>query len=97
MGSTTHQVASGDDLAKLRAYFEANRVMLGIREEINASIINTFLGVAIWGGSNYAKEPLTIKELSAKVGLPYTTVSRHLRYLGELERQGRPRNGSGGR
>jgi DNA-binding transcriptional ArsR family regulator len=70
----------------LKAYFEANRVFLGVREEINASLINTFLGVCIWGFDRDDKDPLTIRELSSKIGLPYTTVSRHLRYLGDYER-----------
>lgn len=78
------------DQAALRAYFEANRVMLGLKEEINTSIVNTFLGVAIWGGLDHRDDPLTMQELSTRIGLPYTTVSRHLRYLGELERQGKP-------
>lgn len=34
------------------------------------------------------KGDFPIKELSEKVGLPYTTVSRHLRYLGDFERTG---------
>lgn len=72
----------------LKGYFEANRVFLQSREEINAALINTFLGVALWGHDREEPEPLTIKELSEKVGLPYTTVSRHLRYLGDFERTG---------
>lgn len=84
MKSTT----SGTNL--LRGYFEANRLMLTGRDELPTTILNTFLGVALWGHNNPKDEPLTIQELSDKVGLPYTTVSRHLRYLGEMERVGKP-------
>ncbi|WP_150526784.1 hypothetical protein [Roseibium sediminis] len=72
----------------LKGFFEANRVFLASRDEINATLINTFLGVALYGHERDDKEPLTIKELSEKVSLPYTTVSRHLRYLGDFERTG---------
>lgn len=72
----------------LRGYFEANRLMLDHREEIPVTIVNTFLGVALWGFEDDNKEPITIRELSERVGLPYATVSRHLRYLGDKERVG---------
>ena len=72
----------------LRGYFEANRTIMALRPEIPATIINTFLGVAMWGHEDDKKEPITIKELSEQVGLPYATVSRHLRYLGDYERIG---------
>lgn len=72
----------------LRGYLEANRIMMAEREEIPATIINTFLGVALWGSDGPKGEPFTIKELAEKIGLPYTTVSRHLRYLGDKERTG---------
>jgi DNA-binding transcriptional ArsR family regulator len=75
----------------LKGYFEANRTIMAEREEIPSTIINTFLGVVIWGEHQGSKgEPLTLKELSERVGLPYTTVSRHLRYLGDYERTGVP-------
>jgi DNA-binding transcriptional ArsR family regulator len=75
----------------LKGYFEANRTIMAERDEIPATIINTFLGVVIWGEHQGSKgEPLTLKELSERVGLPYTTVSRHLRYLGDYERLGVP-------
>ena len=72
----------------LRGYFEANRTIMALRAEIPATIINTFVGVALWGHEDERKEPITIKELSERVGLPYATVSRHLRYLGDFERLG---------
>lgn len=72
----------------LRGYFEANRTIMSLRPEIPTTIVNTFLGVALWGYEDDHKEPITIKELSDMVGLPYATVSRHLRYLGDYERIG---------
>jgi DNA-binding transcriptional ArsR family regulator len=74
----------------LRAYFEANRRVLAEADEMPVSILNTFLGVALWGYDRQKGDPLTIQELSEKVGLPYTTVSRHLRYLGDYYRADRP-------
>lgn len=73
----------------LRGYFEANRVLTALKDEINTSIVNTFIGVCIWGHESDNDEPLTIRQLSERIGLPYTTVSRHLRYLGDMERFGK--------
>lgn len=75
--------------ATLRNYFEANRIFTTHRDEINVNLVNTFVGVCLWGHENNKMgDPLTIKELSAKLGMPYTSVSRHLRYLGDFERLG---------
>ncbi|WP_223478551.1 ArsR family transcriptional regulator [Oricola indica] len=74
----------------LQGYLDANLVMLSLKGEINASIINTFLGVALWGGIHDGEEPLTLHELASRIGLSETTVSRHLRYLGDWERQEKP-------
>lgn len=83
-------MSAQDIRKKFRGYIEANRVFMEIREEIPASIMNTFLGVILWGEDETRDGPITILELSEKIGLPYTTVSRHLRYLGEYERVGKP-------
>lgn len=75
----------------LRRYFEANRLFMGLESEINAAIINTFLGVCIWSDKWEERGvPLTISELSERLGQPFTSTSRHLRYLGDFQRMGVP-------
>lgn len=62
--------------------------MLLAREEMPVSLMKTYLGVVLWGADRRKSEPLTMMELAEKIGLPPTTVSRHLRYLGDFERPG---------
>lgn len=76
---------------RVRALFEVNRLLMDQRPEMPISIVNTLLGCFLWKHSeDQPGTPITILELSEKIGLPYTTVSRHLRYLGEEERTGVP-------
>lgn len=65
-----------------------NQAFIERQREINAAIINTFIGAAFWGDLD--ADPLSISELSKELGVAPTTVSRHLRYLGEGIRKGRP-------
>lgn len=74
----------------LRRYFEANRLFIAKQEEITGTIMATFLGVTLFGQEADGKEPLSLKELGEKIGLPNATVSRHLRYLGDRQRLGVP-------
>lgn len=82
-------MAGATTKTSIQAYFEANRRMLSEMDELSVTVLNTFLGVVLWGYDRKQDDPLTIYELSEKIGLPYTTVSRHLRYLGEGERMTR--------
>lgn len=75
-------------ILNLRIVFEINRMFMELEHEINAPIMNTFLGVALWGEDEKADDPLSIRELATKIGLAETTVSRHLRYLGDQRRIG---------
>ena len=64
-----------------------------IREESNElpiSILITLLGVAIYTPAGDTQQELSILELSKKVGIPYSTTSRHLRYLGKFQYPGKP-------
>lgn len=80
-------MAAPSDNKRVRAFFEANRLLMEIKAEMPISIVNTFLGCFLWRfNEQQAGAPITILELSEKIGLPYTTVSRHLRYLGDWER-----------
>ena len=80
-------MATALDLQKL---LRANALFMNGEREINAAIINTFLGVAIWGADQRPYDPISLRELAQRVSLPATTVSRHLRYLGHHERKGVP-------
>jgi len=48
---------------------------------------DTLLGAILWGYPRQ-DEPFTLGELGERIGLPRTTISRHLRYLGDFERHG---------
>lgn len=67
---------------------DACDIIMGQSDEIPVSIFKTFLGVCVWGGEGAANQPLQLQELAEKVGAPVTSVSRHLRYLGDWERIG---------
>lgn len=75
----------------IRAYFEANRTMIAETKDMPIGILQTFLGAAIWGhDKSDTGEPMTLQELSDRVGLTPTTISQHLRYLGYGYRTGVP-------
>lgn len=77
--------------SRIEAYFEASRRMMLEHRDIPVSVSLTFLGVALWERHvDSAKEPMTLEELAVKVGAPASTISQHLRYLGEHYREGRP-------
>ena len=63
-----------------------NQTFMGLQREINAAIMNTFLGAAFWSDMN--GEPLTLSGLAKELDLAPTTVSRHIRYLGRGIRKG---------
>lgn len=67
-----------------------NRLFIANQREINAALMNTFLGVAIWYGEAHSRDPLSLSELAKRLDLKPSTVSRHLRYLGSGERADRP-------
>ncbi|MCL6706693.1 winged helix DNA-binding protein [Pseudomonas sp. R2.Fl] len=79
------------DTRHIRAYFEANRRLMGEHKDIPVSVALTFLGVAIWESHADSRgEPMTLEDLAVKVGSSATTVSQHLRYLGDRYREDRP-------
>lgn len=69
---------------------KVNRLFMADQKEINAALISTFLGVAIWYEEHNAGSRLSFGDLARRLGLPASTVSRHLRYLGERQRKGVP-------
>jgi DNA-binding MarR family transcriptional regulator len=77
--------------SRIEAYFEASRRMMMEQRDIPMSVALTFLGAAIWERRKDSEaEPTTLEELAVKVGAPATTISQHLRYLGENYREGKP-------
>lgn len=72
----------------LRAYFEASRRLIMETKEMPVAIAMTFVGVAIWEAQGDDDgDPMTLEELATKVGIPATTMSTHLRYLGNHYRR----------
>lgn len=75
----------------IRAYFEANRRMMVEHRDMPVTIALTFLGAALWESrEDQHGEPMTLEELAVKVGSSATTISQHMRYLGEHYRDGKP-------
>lgn len=74
----------------ISALFEANKVLLARRPNVPLAIANGFLGAALWGLNKPEDEPRSIHSMAEMIGLPYTTVSRHFRYLGPWDREGLP-------
>ncbi|MBG6178796.1 DNA-binding MarR family transcriptional regulator [Labrenzia sp. EL_208] len=66
-----------------------HQVFMEMRPEINMSQVSAFVAAAFSQPDNEDEEAPTIKELSALAGVPYSTMSRHYRYLGEKERHGK--------
>lgn len=51
----------------------------------------TLLGAAYWTYEGIdSEDPMMLEELAGRVGMTPTTVSQHLRYLGDRQRIGRP-------
>lgn len=78
------------DLSALLRLLSVNRLFISNQREINAALMNTYLGVAIWCHETQFREPLSLSELAQRLELKPTTVSRHLRYLGPGIRKGLP-------
>lgn len=65
---------------ELLVLIRINQLFIERQREISAAIVGTFLGVTFWDFDG--ARPLSISELATELGLPNTTVSRHLGYLG---------------
>ena len=80
-----------DDTAIFRAYIEANRRVQAEahgNQQIPLGVLNTFLGVAIWGDDKAQRgEPATLEDLAEKLGMAPTTISQNIRYLSDKYRK----------
>ncbi|RWI06840.1 MAG: hypothetical protein EOQ89_03665 [Mesorhizobium sp.] len=73
----------------LRAYLEANKRVQAAQTDgqiMPLAILNTLLGAAIWGDDPVREGPATLEELAGRLGITPTTLSTHLRYLGDKYR-----------
>ncbi len=79
------------DKQAVNALLQANKRLLAEARELPLGIAVTFLGVALWEDEEDADgSPLTLEDLAIRVGMSPTTISQHLRYLGENYRFGKP-------
>ena len=69
---------------------KVNQLFMADQREINAALINTFLGVVIWYEDHNAGSRLSLGDLATRLGLSPSTLSRHLRYLGARQRKDVP-------
>lgn len=81
--------------AALRAYLEANRrVQVEQRDGqiMPLAILNTFLGVALWGSNREGakNDPWSQEELAGELGISPTTLSSHMQYLSPVFRDSKP-------
>lgn len=51
--------------------------------DLPIAMLVTFFGLGELEETRSIQDPLSIRELAAKIGLPYSTTSRHIRYLGD--------------
>jgi len=74
---------------KLLRLLRVNQVFMELRPEMNLSLASAFIAAAFAQPSEEGDAAPTIKELSVLADVPYTSMSRHYRYLGEKERVGK--------
>lgn len=82
----------------LRSLLEANKLLLGNNstKELTINCVITFIGAALWEGElDENGEPMQLQELARRLGFAPTTVSQHVRYLGDYYRSDRPEGGAG--
>lgn len=74
-----------------RAYLAANQRVVAEQtrndQYIPVAILNSFLGVVLWG--DHDDNPTTLEEIAKRLGISPTTLSTHLRYLGDHYRAGK--------
>jgi DNA-binding transcriptional ArsR family regulator len=90
----THEMTTNsENRDSLRAYLEANRRVQAAQTDatqyIPVTILNSFLGVALWGGYSNREEPTPLEVIAERLGITPQTLSTHLRYLGDRYREGK--------
>ncbi|WP_346895685.1 hypothetical protein [uncultured Roseibium sp.] len=81
-------MASRSDL-KLLSLLRINQIFIELSPEMNLSQLSAFLVAALHQPTGEDERPPTIRELATLSELPYTSMSRHYRYLGERQRHGK--------
>lgn len=78
----------------LKAYIAANQKVISHSlggQQITLAVLNTLLGAAVWGhDKSKAADPATLEDLADYLGTSPTTISLHMRYLGDKYRAGQP-------
>lgn len=82
---------SGQHSKIFRAYLAANQRVVAEQtrsdQYIPVAILNTFIGVVLWGDREDG--PVPLEEIARKLNMGPTTLSTHLRYLGDHYRSGK--------
>ena len=82
------------DKATLKAFIAANQKVIAQStggQQITLAVLNTLLGAAVWGyDKNQAGDPATLEDLADYLGTSPTTISLHMRYLGDKYRADQP-------
>lgn len=66
----------------LRALLEVNRMFIAEQREINAAIISSYLGIAMSSSDGCTSQAVPVAEMAERIGLPPSTLYRHIAYLG---------------
>lgn len=74
----------------LRNYYSVTQKVREEMGDLPVGILITFLGVAIWEERSInSEEAMSLMALSEALGMPNSTVSQNLRYLGTYYRKGK--------
>lgn len=79
-----------DEKEALRALLEASRMVqsnANQNQQVTLAVLNTFLGAALLSSDKRDTDPHTLEDLATLVGVPPSTISLHMRYLGDKYRE----------
>jgi DNA-binding MarR family transcriptional regulator len=93
-GLTKRETSYVFDKETLKAYIAANQKVIAQStggQQITLAVLNTLLGAAVWGSDKtQGGEPATLEDLADHLGTSPTTISLHMRYLGDKYRADQP-------
>ncbi|BCP55603.1 hypothetical protein K32_42200 [Kaistia sp. 32K] len=75
----------------IRALLDAQRRLLAEHRDLPVTVAATLLGVAVWEDHvDSAGERMSLEDLAARIGTAPSSLSQHMRYLGERYRFEKP-------